>query len=144
MSQCEDYVSSGRCLQVRFIATRDLVNRCEEVWFGLVSPEMAANLGLSVYLGLFSFPHMQEKQLGRKKGDGIARGSQVRSSCCEMLAVMGEKWLTELDVNFGFQCSTYEILCSSWTNNPHLLCMCMFEKLSVYLIYLVLILPNFI
>lgn len=45
LSQCEDYVSSGRCLQVRFIATRDLVNSCEEVWFGLVSPEMAANLG---------------------------------------------------------------------------------------------------
>lgn len=45
LSQCEDYMSSGRCLQVRFIATRDLVNRCEEVWFGLVSPEMAANLG---------------------------------------------------------------------------------------------------
>lgn len=67
---------------------------------------MAANLGWSVYLSLFSFSHMQEEQLGRKKGDGIARGSQVQSSCCEMLAVMGEKWFTELDVNFGAWRST--------------------------------------
>lgn len=62
---------------------------------------MAANPGWSVYLSLFSFPHMEEEQLGRNKGDGIARGSQVWSSCCEMLAVMGEKRLMELGVNFG-------------------------------------------
>lgn len=40
LPQSEDAVSSGRCLQVRFIATRDLVNRCKEVWFGWVSLEM--------------------------------------------------------------------------------------------------------